>query len=79
MSVLKSLFEWFTHLSPHDDDCMTVTVRKGESLWAIAEDLTGNGERWDELADANADKGWDKDHTLQVGETLKIPHDWANY
>jgi nucleoid-associated protein YgaU len=76
MSILKSVFEWFTHLSPHDDECMTVTVRKGKSLSAIAEHITGDERRWKELADANPDKGWDEHYTLQVGEILKLPHSW---
>ncbi len=59
-----------------------VTVRKGQSLWAIAEKWSGANTPHaiqiavNELVAVNADKQFDKAYTLQVGEELKIPAEW---
>ena len=43
-----------TELVEFDDDGQAWhTVRQGESLWSIAEDVFGDGSRWPELFDAN--------------------------
>ncbi len=84
MSLWHNLAELFEHIAlpEHDDPvavpCCTVTVRKGDSLWAIAEKLTGNGNRWPELAAANADKIFDHAYTIQPGEVLSLPCAWLD-
>lgn len=70
--MLDGLRRWFKHLTDQDE----VEVEKGDSLWVIAEDITGDGERWKELADANANRGWTKDHKIFPGEKLKLPESW---
>jgi cytochrome b involved in lipid metabolism len=45
-------------------------VEKGEGLWHIAVKELGDGERWRELADANA---IEKPYVLYVGQEIKIP------
>ncbi len=56
----------------------TVTVKKGDSLWAIAEHITGQGSRWTELAEANPGR-WEDDphHVIHPGEELKLPKSWC--
>lgn len=77
MSFFHDLFCWFSRIEPHDDECMSVTVKKGDSLWNITEHLTGDGNRWHELVDANPDQKLAADYVIQPGQVLHIPHDWA--
>lgn len=77
MSFLHKLFEFFGMVQEHDEHCMTVTVKKGDSLWAIADSITGDGQRWHELADANPDKKFSADYVVQPGDVLHIPHSWV--
>lgn len=74
MSFFGKITEWFTDIveEPHH---YLVTVKKGDSLWKIAETATGDGMDWKKIADANPERKWDKDYTLQPGEMLKIPKD----
>jgi nucleoid-associated protein YgaU len=48
------------------------TVREGDSLWKIAADQLGDGNRYTEVAKLNDDLLSDED-SLTVGMTLKIP------
>ena len=48
------------------------TVREGDSLWRIAEEQLGNGNRYTEIAELNADV-LANDDNLYVGMQLKIP------
>jgi nucleoid-associated protein YgaU len=48
------------------------TVKEGDSLWAIAETLLGNGSRYKEIKNLNAAVLKDEDH-LSVGMRLMIP------
>lgn len=56
-----------------------VTVRRGDTLWSIAEQRLGAGERWREIAALNRDKKmsdgrrFDEAGTIQPGWTLLIP------
>jgi nucleoid-associated protein YgaU len=70
--------DWFDYKSdaPEEDDHATVTVKRGDSLYAIAQDLTGDGNRWKELADANPDKQWTETYIIQPGEELRVPKSW---
>ena len=52
----------------------THTVDSGESLWAIAEQELGSGNRWREIYDANKDMIGDNPDLIQPGMVLKIPH-----
>jgi hypothetical protein len=49
---------------------VTYTIRKGDTLWSIAEDELGNGARWTEIAALNP--GTDPEN-LVPGTALKIP------
>ncbi|MEA2711436.1 MAG: resuscitation-promoting factor RpfA [Phycisphaerales bacterium] len=46
------------------------TVRKGESLWSIAEAKYGNGNRWKSIAAANPNLNPDR---VQAGQTIVLP------
>ena len=45
-------------------------VKKGESLWSIAQAKYGNGNKWKAIAAANP--GMDPDH-IQAGPTIVLP------
>lgn len=47
----------------------TYTVKKGDSLWAIARKLLGSGTKWPQIQKANGLK----DTLIRVGQKLKIP------
>ena len=47
-------------------------MREGDSLWQIAAEQLGNGSRYTELAELNADILDDED-TVLVGMRLKLP------
>lgn len=58
----------------------TVTVKKGDSLWEIAQKYLGNGKRYTDiyslnktLMDQYTKKNHDSKYTIYVGETLKLP------
>ncbi len=46
------------------------TVAKGDSLWKIAEQTYGEGEKWNEISKANKLRNPD---LIQVGEELELP------
>ncbi|MDX1683354.1 MAG: LysM domain-containing protein, partial [Phycisphaeraceae bacterium] len=48
----------------------TYKVKKGDTLWSIAQRHYGDGKRWREIASANniSDPG-----KLRVGQTLTLP------
>lgn len=71
-TLISKVFEWFEKLVDGPKD-VTVTVRKGDSLWTIAEELTGDGANWQRIADANPDKHFTKDYVIQPGDVLHIP------
>lgn len=70
--MFEGIHRWFEHVIGNDK----VVVKEGESLWKIAEHVTGDGNRWKELADANSDKNWTEDYVVQIGEELKLPESW---
>jgi len=47
-------------------------VREGDSLWRIAAERLGNGSRYSEIAELNADI-LDDENSLSVGTHLKVP------
>ncbi len=47
----------------------TYTVKKGDSLWQIAQSQLGNGSRWPEIQKLNGLSGT----TIYAGQVLKIP------
>lgn len=53
----------------------TYTVKKGDCLWAIAEDKLGKGTRWQEIANLNTSKypSLKNSTIIQVGWVLEIP------
>jgi nucleoid-associated protein YgaU len=72
MSFFGKIFEWFENAVDRDDH-LEVTVKKGDSLWKIAEETTGDGANWQKIADANPDKHWTRDYVIQPGEVLRLP------
>jgi len=46
------------------------TVQRGDTLWSIARKVYGNGQKWQQLASANAISDPTK---LRVGQTLVVP------
>lgn len=59
-----------------DQTGMRYIVEKGDGPWAIAQKLTGNGNRWVELKDVNKDKKPTVDKNVWVGEVLNLPLSW---
>ena len=51
-------------------DGETYTVQSGDTLYSIAEEVYGDGNRWAEIAEAN---GIDDQSGLTVGQELDIP------
>lgn len=49
----------------------TYTVKKGDTLWKIAESQLGSGERWQEIAEANNIPVDNPE--VEVGQVLNIP------
>lgn len=68
MGLLEKIREFF---EPH----IEVTVVKGDSMWAIAERFTGDGNNWTSLSDANP--GVDKD-MIRPGQKLRLPAEWLD-
>ncbi len=73
MWLFDKIVDWFTG---GDDEF--VKVVKGDSLWRIAEDITGDGMNWVKLAEANPEKHWTRDYIIQPGEMLRLPKDWRD-
>ena len=48
------------------------TVQNGDSLWKIAQDKLGSGQRWDEIYEANKDTIRNPE-LIHVGQVLSIP------
>ena len=48
----------------------TYTVRKGDTLWSIAQRVYGDGQRWVDIVDANPGLSPNK---LRVGQTITLP------
>jgi 5'-nucleotidase len=46
------------------------TIKKGESLWSIAEDKYGDGNKWKKIAAANPKVNPDR---VMVGQTIVLP------
>ena len=51
----------------------TYTVKEGDSLYRIAQQLLGDGDRYDEIYKANKDK-LSSANDIRVGMTLKLPN-----
>lgn len=51
----------------------TYQVKPGDSLWAIAKRMLGDGSRWREIYEANADVIGPDPNIIQVGVSLRIP------
>lgn len=52
------------------EEYQVYTVKSGDSLWAIAQELLGNGARWQEISQLNGLTST----TIRVGQKLKIPN-----
>jgi len=51
-------------------DASTYIVRKGDTLWSIAETHLGSGNRWKEIAEINPGLN---PHMLKIGQVIKLP------
>src|SRR5687768_16113737 len=51
----------------------TWTVRKGDSLWSIANEIYGKGTYWNELKKANKGKVHGKQNIIRDGAVLTLP------
>jgi LysM repeat protein len=81
MSFLDKVLEYFDlskevpSETAEAEEGREVVVKKGDTLWGIAKEITGEGSRWKEIADLNM--GFDENHTLHIGDELKIPQSWT--
>jgi nucleoid-associated protein YgaU len=50
----------------------TYTVKGGDSLWKISEEMYGDGNQWNRIYEANRDRIKDPD-VIQPGWVLNIP------
>lgn len=75
MNFIDAIREIFGQYVKHDDFALVV-VRKGDTLYGIAEEITGDGENWRQISDLNP--GLDAQHTIQPGQELKIPIEWVD-
>jgi nucleoid-associated protein YgaU len=46
------------------------TIRRGDTLWSVARQVYGDGNRWRDIADAN---GISNPKKLRIGQKLMIP------
>ncbi len=65
-----------TNVGGLDSSGTVYIVEKGDGPWAIAQKLTGNGNRWKELLDYNKDKNPKIDKNVWVGEPINLPPSW---
>ena len=74
MSIIGDVFDWFNHITRHDDH-YTVTVVRGDTLSEIAERY-GHARDYQQIADLNP--GMDAKYTIYPGQVLKIPREWMD-
>jgi nucleoid-associated protein YgaU len=65
-----------TNIGGLDSTGTTYIVEKGDSPWAIAQKLIGNGNRWKELLPYNKDKKPTLDKNVWIGEVINLPPAW---
>ncbi|HYO45986.1 MAG TPA: LysM peptidoglycan-binding domain-containing protein [Gemmatimonadota bacterium] len=58
--------------TPRTEAAKTYTVKGGDSLWKISEQMYGNGNEWRRIFEANKDRIKDPD-VIQPGWVLNIP------
>jgi nucleoid-associated protein YgaU len=73
---LTALRHAHTNVGGLDSSGTVYIVEKGDGPWAIAQKLTGNGNRWKELLDYNKDKSPKIDKNVWVGEPINLPPSW---
>lgn len=73
---LTALRHAHTNVGGLDASGTVYIVEKGDGPWAIAQKLTGNGNRWKELLDYNKDKKPTIDKNVWVGEPINLPPSW---
>ena len=69
-----SAWEDFKSRLIEKDSCDTYTVKKGDSLWKIAEKCLGNGSKYAQIAELNNIKN----NFIYAGQVLKLPQNNAN-
>lgn len=73
---LAALRHSHTNIGGLDATGTTYIAEKGDGPWAIAQKLTGNGNRYKELYDVNKDKKPTMDKNVWVGEVINLPISW---
>jgi LysM repeat protein len=79
MSFLDNMREWFENVF-NRDDCVEVTVAKGDTLWGICQRASGSTSNAavqrhvEEVMQMNP--GMDPD-MIRPGDKLKLPLKWA--
>ncbi len=75
MSFFHRVLEWAGIVSA-DEDTVTVTIRKGDTLSAIAYGMTGDVANVAKILALNPDIK-DADH-IYAGQIIKIPLEWVH-
>lgn len=72
-----AIYPYNEPLPPAAPAAPSYTVRTGDSLWQIAEDRLGDGERWTEIWELNHDRivaaGSNDPHLIHIGWVLVLP------
>jgi nucleoid-associated protein YgaU len=71
-SVEAAELDLETGETPTEEEVVFYTIKKGDTLWAIAADQLGNGARYPEIFEANKEVIKDPD-LIYPGQQIRIP------
>ncbi|UQN31766.1 LysM peptidoglycan-binding domain-containing protein [Brachybacterium kimchii] len=60
----------------HGSNDLEITVRPGDTVWDLAQQHLGSGQRWKEIVDANAGRPQADGHTLEAGKADMLEPGW---